>query len=143
MPPSTMLTVFLLFGFNCLAAPTTTEPGSISTVSLIKTTNFLDVVSLKSSSNKKTSSSVINTAANYGVAKLRNLLQDSDWAVKVTIDGQPTYLALDTGSSDTWVVQSGFQCIDQNGVNQTADACKFGPGYQGTFKEGKIDNVCC
>jgi len=141
MPPSTVLTIFLLFGLNCLAAPTNIEPGPLSTVSLVKTTNFLDVVSIKSSSNKTSSPAKI--AADYGVAKLRNLLQDSIWAVKITMDGQPTYLALDTGSSDTWVVQSGFQCVDKHGRNQTEDACNFGPAYQGTFKEGmKIDNVC-
>jgi len=100
------------------------------------------LVSLKSSLNK-TRTSVIDIAANYGVTKLRNLLQDSIWAVKITIDGQPTYLALDTGSSDTLVVQSGFQCVHEHGMNQTADACNFGPAYQGTFKEGmKVDNVC-
>nr|GAT51413.1 acid protease [Mycena chlorophos] len=53
---------------------------------------------------------------------------DQEYLTDVTVGGQTFPLIVDTGSSDTWVIQSGFQCY-----NLTTDAklpepdCDFGP----------------
>jgi len=43
-----------------------------------------------------------------------------------------------TGSSDTWLAQKGFQCVNVKGKNQPEADCSFGPVYNGTFTDGKI-----
>lgn len=49
------------------------------------------------------------------------------------------YLVLDTGSSDTWIVHNGFECLDdENGYKVNQAMCHFGPTYNGTFQEGQI-----
>lgn len=45
--------------------------------------------------------------------------------------------SVDTGSSDTWLVETGFSCIDlDTGKSTTEAACEFGPAYtkDTTFK---------
>jgi hypothetical protein len=48
---------------------------------------------------------------------------------------------VDTGSSDTWLIQSNFKCVDASGASQNQSACNFGPTYPGTFGSNKIPNV--
>lgn len=54
--------------------------------------------------------------------------------------GTETFKAVvDTGSSDTWVIKTGFQCVTQGPrpISLTEDACDFGPAYNPTptFKQ--------
>ncbi|KAJ7153281.1 acid protease [Mycena filopes] len=51
---------------------------------------------------------------------------DEEYLTNVTIGGQHFSLIIDTGSSDTWVAQKGFNCfdLDENPVPQ--DTCAFG-----------------
>ncbi|KAL2019763.1 hypothetical protein VTK56DRAFT_9207 [Thermocarpiscus australiensis] len=63
----------------------------------------------------------------------------TQYGVQVLWDGQPVSLILDTGSSDTWVVQDDFQCIDYIGVSIPQEACAFGPAYSDNFQYGFTD----
>ncbi|OAA68745.1 Peptidase aspartic [Niveomyces insectorum RCEF 264] len=50
-------------------------------------------------------------------------------------------LIIDTGSSDTWFVKEGFQCLDpQYRQPTTAEVCEFGPPFKGDFPGGQITN---
>ncbi|KAJ7348652.1 acid protease [Mycena albidolilacea] len=51
---------------------------------------------------------------------------DFEYLANVTIGGQRFSLSVDTGSSDTWVVQQGFSCFDLDGNPQSQDLCAFG-----------------
>ncbi|KAJ7743456.1 aspartic peptidase domain-containing protein [Mycena maculata] len=55
---------------------------------------------------------------------------DEEYLTNVTVGGQHFSLIVDTGSSDTWVPQVGFDCFDLDG-NPLAEAdCFFGtPGF--------------
>lgn len=68
------------------------------------------------------------TAANHGY----------EYLVDLTIGKQTAKFILDTGSSDTWAIQKGFQCQDFLGRNETEDTCNFGAVYDGVFAKGKI-----
>ena len=60
-----------------------------------------------------------------------------EFAAEVTIGSQTFDLIIDTGSSDTWVVEEGFTCIDfDTGKKTTESECAFGSTYtkSGTFK---------
>ena len=53
-----------------------------------------------------------------------------EYATPITIGTQTFEVIVDTGSSDTWVVESGFECIDlSTGAKTTASVCEFGPTY--------------
>ena len=50
---------------------------------------------------------------------------------------------VDTGSSDTWVINNGFQCQDlTSGADVSASTCNFGPVYKkdSTFKQIPNEN---
>ncbi|KAJ7159256.1 acid protease [Mycena crocata] len=48
--------------------------------------------------------------------------------VNVKVGGQPSTIAIDTGSSDTWFVQKGFQCLDVTShIPVPENQCGFGP----------------
>ncbi|KAJ6450922.1 acid protease [Mycena sanguinolenta] len=51
---------------------------------------------------------------------------DFEYLTNVTIGGQKFSLSVDTGSSDTWVIQQGFSCFDLDGNPQSEDVCAFG-----------------
>ncbi|KAJ7441670.1 acid protease [Mycena galericulata] len=51
---------------------------------------------------------------------------DFEYLTNVTIGGQKFSLSVDTGSSDTWVIQQGFSCFDLGGNPQPQDVCQFG-----------------
>ena len=77
----------------------------------------------------------------YHVAALRDLEVEEEWAVQVKFGQEEVLLILDTGSSDTWVVQNGFQCVNATLAAEPEANCAFGPVYNGTFTEGEISNV--
>lgn len=55
--------------------------------------------------------------------------------------GSESYTAiLDTGSSDTWLIQSGFTCLDANDQQQPDSTCNFGPPFTGTYNDGQIND---
>ncbi|KAJ7824846.1 acid protease [Mycena leptocephala] len=51
---------------------------------------------------------------------------DFEYLTNVTIGGQKFSLSVDTGSSDTFVIQQGFSCFDLDGNPQSQDVCAFG-----------------
>lgn len=61
-------------------------------------------------------------------------LMSIDWA------GTAYTVIVDTGSSDTWLIQSGFQCVNVDGAPQAESACDFGPPFSGTFDDGTISD---
>jgi hypothetical protein len=70
------------------------------------------------------------TPASKHVATLTSLSVGEEFAAEITF-GNETFLAIvDTGSSDTWIVESGFQCLDIiTGAPETETSCNFGPTY--------------
>ncbi|KAJ7466275.1 aspartic peptidase domain-containing protein [Mycena galericulata] len=51
---------------------------------------------------------------------------DEEYLTNVTIGGQHFSLIVDTGSSDTWAPQTGFNCFDLNGDSVPQSTCAFG-----------------
>ncbi|KAF7322169.1 Acid protease [Mycena kentingensis (nom. inval.)] len=64
---------------------------------------------------------------------------DEEYLTNATIGGQTFSLIIDTGSSDTWVVQKNFNCFDLDGNPLPEEDCSFGsdgfdPAASKTFK---------
>lgn len=65
----------------------------------------------------------------------------TQYAIQCGWDGVPVWLIFDTGSSDTWAVQKGFECSDGMGDTHSREACGFGKPHIGDFGKGKVDDL--
>lgn len=61
--------------------------------------------------------------------------------MNVTAGGNNYSLIIDTGSSDTWFVKSGFQCYDYRRQKVALANCQFGPLFKGDFPGGRIQEL--
>lgn len=86
-----------------------------------------NVLSLKKSKKAAKSSGYLSTLkrstlavsnSSFGEEPVDNLFSE-EYIASIEWAGTPFEVIIDTGSSDTWLVQSGFQCVDENGNNQT------------------------
>lgn len=62
-----------------------------------------------------------------------------EYLLNVTAGGHNYSLIIDTGSSDTWFVKSGFQCLNAYRRVVPVAQCRFGPEFQGDFPSGIIE----
>ncbi|KAF8174995.1 aspartic peptidase domain-containing protein [Mycena galopus ATCC 62051] len=71
-----------------------------------------------------------NTSSNPSSSNHTVVLDGSDsdfeYLTNITIGGQKFSFSVDTGSSDTWVIQQGFSCFDLDGNPQSEGVCAFG-----------------
>ncbi|KAH8650008.1 aspartic peptidase domain-containing protein [Xylariales sp. PMI_506] len=75
-----------------------------------------------------------------GVEALDDLFSE-EYVGPISFGDQSFEVIFDTGSSDTWLVQSGFQCVDDEGNDQDEADCYFGPPFNGTFAYGEIPDI--
>lgn len=67
------------------------------------------------------------TIGNGSTTDLTSLFIGEEFSAEVTFGTDTLALIVDTGSSDTWVVETGFSCIDlDTGKATTEAACEFG-----------------
>jgi len=67
--------------------------------------------------------------------------QQVEYLLNVTAGGNNYSLIIDTGSSDTWFVKSGFQCYDYRRRPVALANCQFGPEFKGDFPGGAIKDL--
>ncbi|KAJ4387873.1 hypothetical protein N0V93_008476 [Gnomoniopsis smithogilvyi] len=102
-----------------------------------------NVLSLKKSKKAAKSAGYLSSmrvhGSNYSVGSepLIQLLSE-EYVASIEFNGVPMEVIVDSGSSDTWLVQAGFTCVDIDGNLQTEADCFFGPPFNGTFNEGSI-----
>jgi aspergillopepsin I len=76
-----------------------------------------------------------------GSGELISLFEGEEFATSVTFGTQSFDMIVDTGSSDTWVVKKGFECIDLATGNKTTESsCYFGSTYTVDRTFSKISN---
>ncbi|KUI55483.1 hypothetical protein VP1G_02815 [Cytospora mali] len=75
----------------------------------------------------------------YGSEPVDNL-DSEEYIAQIEWAGVAVDVIIDTGSSDTWLVQEGFTCVDEDGNSQSEADCYFGPTFNGTFDEGTISD---
>ncbi|CAJ2508226.1 Uu.00g094120.m01.CDS01 [Anthostomella pinea] len=74
-----------------------------------------------------------------GVDHITAELNQVEYVMQVGFEADKYSMIPDTGSSDTWVVQEGFECFDPNyGQEEPPEYCAFGTLFKGDFPEGKI-----
>ncbi|KAK8065291.1 hypothetical protein PG997_012038 [Apiospora hydei] len=76
---------------------------------------------------------------NSGTAPLRPIPKQTQYLMSVGIGNKTWSMIPDTGSADTWLMSSSFQCLDRSHKQQNQSACNFGPSFPGTFPGGRID----
>lgn len=92
---------------------------------------------------KITDAAITGTYANGSSSILTSLELGEEFATPITIGTQTFEVIVDTGSSDTWVVEAGFECIDfETGKSTTESECAFGPTYStdSTFVQTADEN---
>ncbi|KAK1248060.1 hypothetical protein MKX07_000948 [Trichoderma sp. CBMAI-0711] len=65
----------------------------------------------------------------------------TQYAIQCGWDGVPVWLLVDTGSSDTWATQTGFECADLGGDAHSEAACGFSRPLIDGFGGGQIDDL--
>lgn len=95
--------------------------------SLAKSSNYLELNSNPASTTVASPKAVTK----YGSGRVRATLYSQIWSAKVKVGGETVLLILDTGSSDTFFIHKGYQCVDADGVPQSQETCAA-PAYNGT-----------
>ncbi|KAE9980918.1 hypothetical protein BLS_005158 [Venturia inaequalis] len=73
---------------------------------------------------------LLNTAeADVGNSTIKNWA-DQVYMTPITIGGQQFFAAIDTGSSDTWVIEEGYKCTMPRTAGNAAGECGFGQAYK-------------
>jgi hypothetical protein len=73
------------------------------------------------------------TSSPVGVGSL--IFQNGvEYLATINFEGTDMTVIVDTGSSDTWLVESDFQCLDQGSNKVPQSQCQFGKTYPGKFK---------
>lgn len=67
--------------------------------------------------NLRAASASIGRRHDYGVIPVDDLLS-LEYIAEVSWNGIPVNIIIDTGSSDSWLVQDGFTCVDQDNRTQ-------------------------
>lgn len=75
-----------------------------------------------------------------GTDYIKAIPLQTEYLMKVGIGGSNWSMIPDTGSSDTWLMSSGFKCLDRAHQQQNQSYCNFGPAYTGGFSGGKISD---
>ncbi|KAJ5949353.1 hypothetical protein N7454_000937 [Penicillium verhagenii] len=71
-----------------------------------------------------------STTTSSGSSALISLFEGEEFATSIKFGTQTFDVIVDTGSSDTWVVKEGFECIDlDTGDKTTTATCDFGTTY--------------
>lgn len=76
-----------------------------------------------------------------GTIDLLSINAGSVFLAPLNAGGETFYVVIDTGSSDTWLVNSQFTCVDPTNSEVIDEAeCAFGPSYSVTATAEQIDN---
>ncbi|KAJ5175667.1 uncharacterized protein N7482_001544 [Penicillium canariense] len=108
---------------------TTYKPVAFTSASPNKvSSNVLELTKIKSAKGNKRSA-----AWNLfsGSSQLISLETGEEFATEIDIAGQKFQVIVDTGSSDTWVVGSGFECVSVSNSSDVVSEsdCAFGSTY--------------
>jgi hypothetical protein len=77
-----------------------------------------------------------------GTSPLTATLFGSVFDTNVTFGDQTFQLFIDTGSSDTWVVQNNFTCVNRtSGLELPQESCLFGPETYDPSKSAGLEDI--
>jgi hypothetical protein len=122
--------------------PTAFAAASPNTV----TSNVLELTKPKTTKANTRSAAYLKGLTAPGSSTLTSLLYGEEFATSITIGTQKFEVIIDTGSSDTWVVEEGFECVDiATDAEEPESECAFGTPYtlDSTFSEieGEFFNI--
>jgi Eukaryotic aspartyl protease len=124
----------------------TRKPTAFSeSASLSKSENYASLTKVKSAggSNRRSAAylkGLTTATTTNGTTGLISLIEGEEFATSIIIGTQTFEVILDTGSSDTWVVESDFECVDVDTDKETSEStCGFGTTFtvDSTFSEIK------
>lgn len=112
---------------------TTWKPTAFAESStLSKSPNYVELKKVVGGSARHSAAHLkgLTTAAANASTGLISLLEGQEFAVEIKFGTQTLEVILDTGSSDTWAIESGFECVDVETKKKEPESyCDFGPPY--------------
>lgn len=105
--------------------------------------NYLALTKQKSAKGYNARSAAYLLNPTGGTTGLLSLFEGQEFATSITFGTESFEVIVDTGSSDTWLVETGFKCVDiQTSAPLPESACAFGPTYNisKTFKQIPNEN---
>ncbi|RAL13386.1 acid protease [Aspergillus homomorphus CBS 101889] len=108
--------------------------ASSSVLELKKVKNQNGATSHSAARLKKGSSS----STTSGSSTLISLIEGEEFATSITVGSDSFDVIVDTGSSDLWLVEKGFTCLDENSKQVSESECVFGPAWSPTSSFSKI-----
>lgn len=98
----------------------------------IVTSNILELITIPRSSTTSTQVAGLAKRAedDNGTEAYLSTVQGRIYLASVTFGGTPYTVVVDTGSSDTWLAKTGFECVSPTTGTSVPEAqCAFGPLY--------------
>ena len=125
------LSAFLLFAtsLTALASPTSKPRGSHAPTPNKVTSNVLKPQRAPASQRNGylNTARSLNSSDHVNEAPLYSTLNGNQFLTDIQVNGVNFLVVVDTGSSDTWIVERGFQCLYSEANAQLESQCGFGP----------------
>ncbi|KAI9926217.1 hypothetical protein AWENTII_002124 [Aspergillus wentii] len=122
-----------LQGRNGAPNATTWKPTPFaSSSSVSKSPHVMSLKKLNTTGTNHRSAAYVKGLASKTSASgtLVPLFEREEYAASITFESQSFDVIVDTRSSDTWVVKSGFDCVDLDPGNETSTTdCNFGSTF--------------
>ena len=118
---------------------------------IVTTSNTLTLTKITSAKgyNPRSAAYLLGLTASSKIATsnhsttLLSLEEGEEFATSITFGDETFESLVDTGSSDTWIVETGFKCVDiTTSTPEPESYCAFGPTYNvtDTFKQTPDEN---
>ncbi len=124
-----------------LRVTTTTAKAFAPAAQIVRTENYAVLQRSKGTPRSAAFLHALRHAANGGSSNLIPEGGGVEYLMDIQFNQVDFKVIVDTGSSDTWLIESGFRCVNASGITQNASACGFGATYPNSFGANKIQNT--
>jgi hypothetical protein len=119
----------------------TTAKAFAPAAPLIQTENYAALQRSKGSPRSAAYIHALRHASGGGSAPLFPEGGGVEYLMDIQFNQADVKVIVDTGSSDTWLIEKGFRCVNISNIPQDESACGFGATYPTSFGQNQIKNT--
>jgi aspergillopepsin I len=124
-----------------LRVATGTAKAFAAAAPIVQTENYAVLQRSKGTPRSAAYLHALRSARNGGSSPLIPEGGGVEYLMDIQFNQVDVKVIVDTGSSDTWLIESGFRCVNASGISQNASACGFGATYPTSFGANQIKNT--